>query len=113
MANTAVLEGQSLADIAQYHNDMIDAVGFFWQPAFQRSNPRFAGCTPGEFGERLAALRSDRVEETEIRSTFALLAAVEAALRLSRAFERCIRGNRSGHFSMRISWVFGQSIILN
>jgi uncharacterized protein YutE (UPF0331/DUF86 family) len=34
-----------------------------------------------EFNERLRTLRSDRVEETEMRSTFALLATVEAALR--------------------------------
>jgi PAS domain-containing protein len=92
MANTAVLEGQSLADIAEYHNDMIDAVGFFWQPAFQQSNPRFAGCTPGEFDKKLAALRFDRVEETEIRSTFALLAAVEAALRIDYLLRVTQRG---------------------
>jgi hypothetical protein len=92
MANTAVLEGQSLADIAEYHNDMIDAVGFFWQPVFQQSNLRFAGCTPGEFDKRLAALRFDRVEETEIRTTFALLSAVEAALRVDYLLRVSRRG---------------------
>ena len=92
MAKTAVLEGQSLADIAEYHNDMVDAVGFFWQPVFQQSNPRFAGCTPAEFDKNLAALRFDRVQETEIRSTFALLAAVEAALRIDYLLRVTRRG---------------------
>jgi hypothetical protein len=82
MANTAILEGQSLTEIAEYHNDVVDAVTFFWHPNYQQSNTRFIGCTPREFDERLTALRFDRIEETEIRSTLALLAAVEAALRI-------------------------------
>lgn len=82
MASRAGLEGQSLTEIAEYHNDVVDAVSFFWQPAYQQSDPRFLGCTPEEFDDRLRALRSDRIEETEMRSTFALLAAVEAALRI-------------------------------
>lgn len=77
-----MLEGQSLAEIAEYHNDVVDALTFFWQPSYQQRDPRFIGYNPGEFEERLAALRFDRIEETEIRSIFALLAAIEAALRI-------------------------------
>jgi hypothetical protein len=82
MANTVDMAGQSLDEIAEYHNDVVDAVAFFWQPDHQRTNLRFVGCTFQEFSERLRALRFDRIGETEMRSTFAMLAAVEAALRI-------------------------------
>jgi len=105
MASTDDLGGQELSEIANYHNDVVDSLRFFWQPSYQQGNPRFIGATPEEFREALRELVLDRIEETEIRSTFAVLAAVEGALRvdyllratrkhkepLSRAFRQLYR----------------------
>jgi len=82
MARTDDLGGQKLSEIADYHNDVVDSLRFFWQPSHQQGNLRFFGATHEEFREALRELLLDRIEETEIRSTFAVLAAVEAALRV-------------------------------
>lgn len=82
MANVAVFAGQSLAEIAEYHNDVVDSLKLFLRSDYQENDPRFVSLTPEEFRERLNSLRIDRIEETEVRSTFAVLAAMEAALRV-------------------------------
>lgn len=104
MARTSDLEGQSLAEIADYHNDVVDSLTFFLQPVLQQNNPRFLGYSLAEFTQLLLS----RIEETDLRSSFATLAAVEAALRtdyrlratqrrkdpLSRAFRVIYRAKR-------------------
>jgi hypothetical protein len=78
MASTANLEGQSLTEIADYHNDVVDSLKFFLNPIVHQDSPRFIGCTLAEFNDLLLG----RIEETELRSSLAVLAAVEAALRI-------------------------------
>lgn len=78
MARTSDLEGQSLAEIAEYHNDAVDSLTYFLQPLLQQKNPRFLGYTLTEF----KGLLLSRIEETDLRSSLATLAAVEAALRV-------------------------------
>jgi hypothetical protein len=82
MARTSDLEGQGLAEIADYHKDAVDSPTFFLQPLWQQNNPRFLGYSPSEFNELLRKLLLSRIEETDLRSSFATLAAVEAALRI-------------------------------
>jgi len=108
MARTSDLEGQGLAEIADYHKDAVDSLTFFLQPLWQENNPRFLGYSPSEFNELLHKLLLSRIEETDLRSSFATLAAVEAALRidyrlratqrrkdpLSRAFRVIYRAKR-------------------
>ncbi|MGD1102433.1 MAG: hypothetical protein ABSA59_10235 [Terriglobia bacterium] len=77
MARTSDLEGQRLAEIADYHNDAVDSLTFFLQPLLQQNNPRFINYSSAEFNELLHS----RIEETGLRSSLATLAAVEAALR--------------------------------
>ncbi len=78
MARTSDLEGQSLAEIADYHNDAVDSLTFFLQPVSQQNNPRFLNYSSSEFNELLHS----RIQETDLRSSLATLAAVEAALRI-------------------------------
>jgi hypothetical protein len=104
MAETSDREGQSLAEIADYHNDVVDALTFFLQGLWRQNNPRFLFCSPAEFNKLLLS----RIEETGLRSSLATLAAVEAALRndyelrvtqrrkdpLSRAFREIYKRKR-------------------
>jgi hypothetical protein len=78
MAVTSDLEGQSLAEIADYHNDTVDALTSYLQPLLQQNNPRFLGYSPSD----LEKLLLRRIKETGLRSSLAILAALEAALRI-------------------------------
>jgi hypothetical protein len=77
MAGASDLEGQSLAELAEYHNDAVDALTFFLQSLWREKNPRFLFYSQAEFNKLLLS----RVEETGLRSCLATLARVEAALR--------------------------------
>jgi len=78
MARTLAPEGQSLAEIAGYHNDAVDSLSFYLRSLYQRSDLRFLAYTQIEYDELL----SGRIDETELRSSLAILAAVEAAFRV-------------------------------
>jgi hypothetical protein len=78
MASTSDLEGQSLTAIADYHNDVVDSLTFYLQQLRNQNNSRFIGYTLAEFNDLLLG----RIEETDLRSSLAVLAAVEAALRI-------------------------------
>ena len=78
MASTSGLEGQSLVEIAEYHNDAVDALTFFMRSLLLQNDPRFLGYSPSEFNDFLRS----RIEETELRSSLAILAALEAAVRI-------------------------------
>ena len=78
MARAFGFEGQSLSEIADYHNDAIDSLSFFLTTLQAKSDPRFVGYSSAEFN----ALLVSRVEETDLRSSLAILAALEAALRI-------------------------------
>jgi hypothetical protein len=67
-----------LPEIAEYRNDAVDSLTHFLQPAYQQANPRFLSYSPADFTKLLR----DRVEETDLHSSFSILAAVEAALRV-------------------------------
>jgi hypothetical protein len=82
MAGTSDREGQSLAEIAEYHNDAVDALTVFLQSLWQQKHPRFLFTSRAQFNELLRR----RVEETSLRSSLAILAAVEAALRNDYGF---------------------------
>jgi hypothetical protein len=105
MARPAHLEKQSLREIAEYHNDVVDSLPIFLRSALEKQDIRFLGLTPVEF----EAIVSGRIRETELRSTLAILAAVEATLRvdyqrrveqrlkdpLSKAFRKIRKDQRS------------------
>jgi hypothetical protein len=78
MASKAPPQGQSLVEIAEYHNDATDALHLFLGSLYRNSNARFLGYSPSEFNGLLLS----RVEETELRSSLAILAAVEATIRI-------------------------------
>ena len=64
--------------MAEYHNDVVDSVTLFLRALSEQSAPRFLGLSIDEVN----TLIHDRVAETNLRSSFAILAAVEAALRI-------------------------------
>jgi len=78
MPRTSDLEGQSLTEIAGYHNDVVDSLTFFMRQLWRQNNSRFVGYSLEEFNDLLFV----RIEETDLRSSLAILAAVEAALRI-------------------------------
>jgi hypothetical protein len=88
MARTVGLVGQSLHEIADYHNDVVDSLTVFLQPSRQQDSPRFLGYSLAEFHEFLLG----RIEETDLRSSLAILAAVEAALRIDYLLRATKRG---------------------
>jgi hypothetical protein len=77
MAGISDGECQSLAEIAEYHNDTVDALAFFLQALWEQKYPRFVGYSLAKFEDLL----QNRIRETDLRSSFAILAAIEAALR--------------------------------
>jgi hypothetical protein len=78
MARSSDPEGQTLVEIAEYRNDAVDALVFYLKSLYQVSDPRFLAYTREEFGDLLLG----RIEETDLRSSLAILAALEAALRI-------------------------------
>lgn len=78
MARTSDLENQSLTEIANYHNDVVDSLRVFLEALRESSDPRFLGSTPTDFD----AFVFERIKETELRSTLAILSSLEAALRI-------------------------------
>jgi hypothetical protein len=104
MARTSDLGGQSLSEIADYHNDVVDSLTAFLQPFRHPNSSRFLGFSLAELNELLRG----RIEETDLRSALAILSAVEAAIRidyllratkrrkdpLSRAFRTVYREKR-------------------
>lgn len=67
-----------LIKIAEYHNDAMDGLRRLFQYFIDSSAPRFIGYSPAE----VHLLLNDRLQETDIRSCMALLAALEAAFRV-------------------------------
>jgi len=74
----ASLEGQDLAEIAEYHNDASDGLRLLYQGFVDSASGRFIGYSPAEVHSFLL----DRLQETDIRSCLALLTALEAAFRI-------------------------------
>lgn len=66
-----------LTDIADYHADAEASLRLYFSNSCPEYQTRFTGYTPSEVAVEL----TERVEETEMRSTFVVLARVEAAFR--------------------------------
>ena len=69
---------QTLIELAQYHNDASDSLSYFLLDQFRNHDLRFLGYTRAEFQNLLKSRRN----ETELRSSLAMLALLEAALRI-------------------------------
>ena len=97
------MDSETIVEVAEYHNDVVASLRYF-----SKTSPSFVSTR--YFGRPLADLLADRIEETDLRSAFFVLAALEAAFRidylyrcqkkmkddLSRAF-RVIYKNREGN----------------
>ena len=78
MAKALAFGGHSLIEIVEYHNDAVDALRLFLTSLHARADSRLLGYTEHEFNQLLLG----RIDETELRSCFAILAALEASLRI-------------------------------
>lgn len=85
MADAQVLrERTSIVKIAEYHNDVIDSLKFYFSQDLEHFSLRFLGQSREEIDDAL----SERIEETDIRSSLAVLVSVEAAFRVDFEY-RC------------------------
>jgi len=85
MANISELRGQSLATIAEYHNDAVEALGHFFGDWATLNVSRYVGFTPTE----IRGVSETRLEETGLRSALQVLSALEAAFRIDYKI-RCV-----------------------
>jgi hypothetical protein len=85
MAKVSELRGQSLADIAEYHSDAVEALGHFFGDWATLNVTRYVGFTPTE----IRGLLENRLEETSLRSALQVLASLEAAFRIDYVI-RCL-----------------------
>lgn len=86
MAKFSTLKGQDLSEIVEYHEDVIKSLGH----AFDSSTPLFIQRYFGNTPKEMHIILFNRINETGIRSALAILASVEAALRI----DYVIRANR-------------------
>jgi hypothetical protein len=75
---SSFVEVQSLAELADYHNDVADSLNSFYFSLFGHGTTRFAGYSPAE----LQLALDERILETEFRSSLAIFALIEAMLRV-------------------------------
>jgi len=86
MAKKDVLAARvvSISNVAGYHDDATSALRMF----FSETNPHYVSRFFGKSQVEVASELVDRLDETDLRSSLAVLSQVEAAFRLDYA-ERC------------------------
>ena len=78
MARASDLEGQSLLEIAEYQVDTVDSLGLFFSTLGENNVSRYVGFTPSDASDVL----KERVTETGLRSSLAVLSSLEAVFRI-------------------------------
>jgi len=73
-----------LDELAAYHRDVLASLGLYFSPSAPTFTERFAGKTVREVNDELQS----RLDETDIRSTLAVLTSLEAHFRIDFDF-RC------------------------
>jgi hypothetical protein len=86
---TFVPHSISIRDVATYHQDTEASLRLFFTSVNPQLAVWFAGDTPSEVAAKLAA----RLNETDLRSSFAILSQLEAAFRIDYT-QRCKRKKR-------------------
>lgn len=76
----------SLVQIAKYHNDVVSSLKTYFSETSAKINSRFVGYSLNELTIEL----SDRLEETDLRSSLAVLISIESAFRVDYEY-RCRR----------------------
>jgi hypothetical protein len=89
-----------LADIAEYHNDVVSSLKLYFSEVSPSFKVRFFGHRPNEIAVELAA----RLEETDLRSAFAILTRLEATFRID--YERRCREKMKGPLSRDLRAIY-------
>jgi hypothetical protein len=79
----------TIVEIAEYHNDVVDSLKLYFSEISPNFDEHFFGRSPREIASELRS----RIEETDRRSAFFLLTALEAAFR-SDYLERCQKNTK-------------------
>jgi hypothetical protein len=74
----------TIVEVAEYHNDVADSLKLYFSEHSPSFGTRFFGRSPAEIAAELAA----RLEETDLRSAFFILASLEADFRVDYEY-RC------------------------
>jgi hypothetical protein len=83
------MDSATIVEFAEYHNDVLDSLKLYFSDVSPSFSSRFFGCSVAEIKFALAA----RIEETDLRSAFFVLAALEAAFRIDYLY-RCRKKER-------------------
>lgn len=75
-----------LDELVAYHEDIVASLRLYFSPAAPTFEMRFAGASIHEVDQKLAL----RLEESDVRSTFAILTSLEASFKIDFDF-RCRR----------------------
>ena len=77
------MDSDTIVEVAEYHNDVVASLRYF-----SKTSPSFVSTR--YFGRPLGDVLAARIEETDLRSGFFVLAALEAAFRIDYLY-RCQR----------------------
>jgi hypothetical protein len=77
-----------IASIAIYRNDVIAALRLYFSSVPPHYEEQFLGYNPQEVLDKLNAFTKARIEETDLRSSLAILASLEAIFRLDYKYRR-------------------------
>lgn len=77
---------ETILEVAEYHNDVVASLRYF-----SKTSPSFVSTR--YFGRSLSDVLAARIEETDLRSAFFVLAALEAAFRIDYLY-RCQKKER-------------------
>jgi len=75
------MDSNTIVEIAEYHNDVVASLKYF-----SKTSPSFISTR--YFGRPLGEVLAARIEETDVRSAFFVLTALEAAFRIDYLY-RC------------------------
>jgi hypothetical protein len=75
------MDSDTIVEVAEYHNDVLASLKYF-----SKTSPSFVSTR--YFGSSLGDVLAARIEETDLRSAFFVLAALEAAFRVDYLY-RC------------------------
>src|ERR1035437_2116457 len=80
------MDSDTIVEIAEYHNDVVASLKYF-----SKTSPSFISTR--YFGRPLGDVLAARIEETDLRSAFFVLTALEAAFRIDYLY-RCQKKKR-------------------
>ena len=91
------MPSDAITDVAVYRKDVLSALRLYFGSVPPNYQEQFIGDSPQEVADKLTALQKARIEETNLRSSLAILTSLEAAFRTDYKYrlEKKVKGNRN------------------